>query len=440
MKSYRCLKIRLAAWLGGIFWGCFAVSGIGWSQPLNHLPQDLKTYIAEALQANPEIKRLAALKKASQEAIRPAGALDDPMLTFGFFNLPTNNFSFNQQDMTQTGVGISQKIPFPGKRRLRSEVAEEQAKADDFALLDKLNETRAKVIQAYWGLSLASSSHEITEKNKNLWEQVVKVSETRYATGQGMQADVLQAQVELGNYLDRLLQWRQQQESLKAELNALRDRPPTTTINRPAAMRPRQFALKLDEVMGMLESRPQVKALKVQIDKQQKAVALARKDYYPDFNVGVDYGFRQNAPGGQYRPDFFTSFISINIPLWYKSKQAPRVREEQAREAAAQNAFQAAFNELTAAIKDRVNKLERLNQQIKLYATAITPQAEQAAAASLTSYQVGNLEFARLVQNQIVVYQTELKLQEYFKDFEQNWADLEILVGQELPRQPGGKP
>jgi outer membrane protein, heavy metal efflux system len=432
-------RIRVTACLGAILLSCSAAIGIGWSQPLNYLPPDLKTYIAEAWQANPEIKRLAELKKASQEAVRPAGALDDPMLTLGFFNLPTNTFSFNQADMTQKGIGVSQKLPFPGKRRLRSEIAEEQVRADDFTLLDKLNETRAKVIQAYWGLALAFSSQEITEKNKNFWEQVVKVSETRYATGQGMQADVLQAQVELGNYLDRLLQFQQQQDSLKAELNALRDRPLATAVHRPTALRPRQFTLKLDDVVALLESRPQVKALKAQIDKQQKAVALARKDFYPDFNIGLDYGFRENTPTGQYRPDFFTSYVSITIPLWFKSKQAPRLREEQAKQAAAQNAYQAAFNELGAAVKDRVNKLQRLNQQIQLYTTGITPQAEQAAAASLTAYQVGNLEFARLVQNQIAVYQIELKVQDYLKEFEQNWADLEILVGQELPRQPGGK-
>ena len=115
MYLYRRHIIRVAACLGGILWGCLALTGMGWSQPLNHLPPDLKTYISEALQSNPEIKRLADLKKASQEAVRPAGALEDPMLTFGFFNLPTNNFALNQQDMTQIGVGVSQKLPFPGK-------------------------------------------------------------------------------------------------------------------------------------------------------------------------------------------------------------------------------------------------------------------------------------------------------------------------------------
>ena len=173
--------------------------------------------------------------------------------------------------------------------------------------MDKLNETRSKVIQAYWGLSLSYISYEITEKNKQFWDQVVQVSETRYATGQGLHPDVLQAQVELGNYLDRLLQWRQKQDSLKAELNALHDRPAANAINRPAPLRPRFFTLKLEEMLQLLESRPQVKALKTLIQKQEKAVSLARKDYLPDFNIGMDYGFRENAPGIK-RPDFFTTF------------------------------------------------------------------------------------------------------------------------------------
>ena len=115
MNLYCRHVIRVAACLCGILWGCCALSSTSWSQPLKQLPPDLKTYIDEALQSNPEIKRLADLKKASQEAIRPAGALDDPMLTFGFFNLPTNTYSFNQEDMTQKSIGLSQKIPFPGQ-------------------------------------------------------------------------------------------------------------------------------------------------------------------------------------------------------------------------------------------------------------------------------------------------------------------------------------
>jgi len=417
---------------------CCSLAALAADRPIAPAPNDLKAYNTEALQANPEIKRLAAQKKASQEAVGPAGALDDPMLTLGFFNLPVNTFSFRQEDMTMKTVGIAQKIPFPGKRRLRSEAAAEQARADAFALLDKLNEVRARVIQTYWGLSLAAAAAAITEKNKKFWEQVVQVAETRYATGQGMQADVLQAQVELGNYLDRLLQWQQQQESLQAELNALRDKPVAAPVPPPAPLRPQVATPAAAEMLDLLEQRPQIQALKAQIQKQAKAVALARKDYWPDVNVGVDYGFRENSAMGK-RPDFFTAYVQISLPLWFRSKQAPRVREEQAKQAAAENAYQAAWNELAAAVKDRTDRLARLAQQIRLYEQGIIPQAQQAALAALAAYQVGSLDFARLAQTTIVSYEAELKYLEYLKEFEENWAALEILVGQEVPRQWGGK-
>lgn len=437
MPPAHSLLIRIAIALMALL-GIIAAGQPGWAQPLQQAPADLKTYITEALQANPEIKRLVAQKKASQEAIRPAGALDDPMLTLGFFNLPVNTFSFRQEDMTQKTVGMSQKFPFPGKRRLRSEAAAEQAKADAFALLDKLNEIRSRVIQAYWGLSLANGAAAITEKNKQFWEQVVQVAETRYATGQGLQADVLQAQVELGNYLDRLLQWQQQAASRQAELNALRDQPVATPLPPPAPLRPQVATPSSADMLALLENRPQLQALKSQIQKQQKAVALAKKDYWPDVTVGMNYGFRENSPT-KTRADFFTSYIQISLPLWFRSKQAPRVREEQAKQAAAENAYQAALNELAAAVKDRTNRLARLAQQIRLYDQGIIPQAQQAAQAALAAYQVGGLDFARMVQNTIAGYEAELKYQEYLKEFEENWAALEILVGQEVPRQAGGK-
>ena len=145
---------------------------------------------------------------------------------------------------------MSQKFPFPGKRRLRSEVAAEQAQSDEYSFQDKVNEVRAKVVTAYWNLSMAYSDFDLTQRSKQAWEQVVKVAETRYAVGQGMQADVLQAQVELGNYLDRLFQWTQKQESSQADLNALRAKPPQTAIARPQPLKPRPFQPETGRTAG----------------------------------------------------------------------------------------------------------------------------------------------------------------------------------------------
>jgi outer membrane protein, heavy metal efflux system len=411
------------------------------AQSTGNLPPDLQNLINEALTANPDIKQRFELKSAAEEGIKPAGALDNPMFGFGLLNLPADTFSFGQEPMTQKSLGLSQKIPFPGKRRLRSEVAAEQARSDDLLYKDKKNEIRALVIQRYWSLALAYSGFDITQRNKQFWDQVVKVAETRYSVGQTRQPDVLQAQVQLGNYLDRLLQWRQRQESLMADLNALRSQPPQTPIARPQTLRLRAFNLKLDDLLAQAKNRPQLEALQALIAKQDKAVALAKKDYYPDLTLGLAYGFRNTLgpPVNRKQADFFTSTFLVDLPIWWDSKIKPRIREATNLRAAAQEAYRAFWDRLSAAIKDRYAKLQRLHQQIILYGQGIIPQAQQSASASLADYSVGLLDFARMFQNQIAAYNAELTLQEFLKDFEENWAELEWLVGAELPRPPGGK-
>jgi cobalt-zinc-cadmium efflux system outer membrane protein len=418
---------------------------LGLSTPLRaqtnvNLPPDLQALIAESLKANPEIKQKSQLKAAAEEAIRPAGALDNPQAGFALLNIPTDTWSFAQEPMTQKAFSLSQKIPFPGKRRLRSEVAAEQARSDDLAYQDKMNEIRAMVIQRYWSLALAYSGYDITERNKQFWEQVVQAAETRYSVGQARQPDVLQAQVELGNYLNRLLQWRQRQESFIADLNALRSRPPQTPLAKPHALKARPLNLNLADLLARAKDRPQLEALKALIARQGKAVELARKDYYPDLTIGLAYGLREklDPPVNKNQADFFTTTFMLDIPIWRGSKIEPRIREQLQRKGAAQDAYNAFWDRLGAAVKDRYVKLQRLHHQITLYDRGIIPQARQAASASLADYSVGLLDFARMYQNQIAAFNAELALQEFLKDFEENWAELEWLVGAELPRSAGG--
>ena len=168
---------------------------------------------------------------------------------------------------------------------------------------------------------------------------------------------------------------------------------------------------------------------------------LARKDYYPDFNIGVAYGLRENLdpPQKKNQADFFTTTFMVDLPIWRGSKIEPRIREQLERKGAAQEAYRSFYDRLGAAIKDRYVKLQRLHHQIVLYDKGIIPQARQAASASLADYSVGLLDFARMYQNQIAAFNAELALQEFLKDFEENWAELEWLVGVELPRPSGGK-
>ena len=175
--------------------------------------------------------------------------------------------------------------------------------------------------------------------------------------------------------------------------------------------------------------------------KQEKAVDLAKKEYYPDATVTLGYAFRETVgpPVNLKQADMFSGGFMVNLPVWQGDKIKPRIREEQERRTAAKEAVNNTWNQVGAAIKDRHAKLRRLSQQITLYSQGIVPQARQAAEAALASYTVGSLGFERLYQNQIAAYNAELTLQEYLKDFEENWAELEWLAGVALPRRPGGK-
>ncbi len=170
-------------------------------------------------------------------------------------------------------------------------------------------------------------------------------------------------------------------------------------------------------------------------------MALANKDYFPDVTLGLSYGFRESLddPQRTKQADFFSGYVQFDLPIWYGSKLNPKVREQLDRKSAAEESYRSGWDNLAAAVKDRYVKLQRLSQQITLYEQGIIPQAKQAAEASLADYSVGNLDFSRLYQNQIAAFNAELALQEYLKDFEETWAELEWLVGAELPRPAGGK-
>ena len=149
----------------------------------------------------------------------------------------------------------------------------------------------------------------------------------------------------------------------QADLNALRSQPPQTAIARPQPLKPRPFNLKLDDLLAQAEARPQLEALKALIAKQEKAVDLAKKDYYPDITVGLAYGFREtlDPPGEPETGGHVHRPASCSI---CPSGRAPRSSPGSGRRWNARprpkRPTKSFWDQLAAAIKDRYAKLQRL--------------------------------------------------------------------------------
>ncbi|MEF9427486.1 MAG: TolC family protein, partial [Candidatus Mariimomonas ferrooxydans] len=157
----------------------------------------LEKLIEEALKNNPELKTFGEKIGVFKERPPRARSLDDPRLRLSIMNLPVDTFSFNQEPMTQKQISIMQKLPFPGKLQLRGGIAEKELEKVKEEYIEKKNNIIMQVKVVYHNLLFINKAIDATEENRNLLREFVKIAETKYAVGKGIQQDVLKSQVEL---------------------------------------------------------------------------------------------------------------------------------------------------------------------------------------------------------------------------------------------------
>ena len=432
-KSLILLRLTVCFSLIFVF---FSSSGQAENMQLN-----LDLLIEEALQNNPEIFASKKRWEVFKEKIPQARALPDPMFGFGIISLPTN-FKFREEDMTMKEISISQMIPFYGKRRLMGEMAEKEAEAVYTEIQEKANRIVREVKAAYYDLSHVYRTTDVTQRNKEILENFVKIAETQYAVGMGIQQDVLKAHVEVSKMLDELIMLGQRQRALEAKLNALLNRPPETQVGKPGELIPQKFPFSIEELQKMaVEMNPTLKGMKKMIEAKEKAYHLAKREYYPDFNFKFAYGQRDNSEGPEVmkRRDMLTGMVEINIPIFYKSKQDRKVAETKADILSAEAQYRAMKNEIQFMITDMVSMIQRVERQLDLYKTGIIPQASLQINSAMSAYRVNKADFMTLLDGQMTLYKYELEYHQALTEYEKNVANLGAAIGKQLFGKGEGK-
>ena len=408
------------------------------SRAQSEKPLNVNQLVEEALQNNPEI--LAAKKRweVYKEKIPQASALEDPMFGFGITNLPTN-FSFRDEDMTMKEFSISQKLPFPGKRPLMREMAEKEAEAVSAEIQGKIHQVIKDVKTAYYDLSHVYRATEVIQRNKEILETFAKIAETRYSVGEGIQQDVIKAHVEVSKMVDELIMLGQKKRALGAKLNALLSRPPETPLGEPEEVVFRQFPFTIEELQKMaLDFNPTLKGMRKMIEAKEKAYALAKKEYYPDFNFRLAYGQRDNSPDMK-RRDMLTGMMEVNIPIFYKSKQDRKVAEVKADIQLVEAQYRAMKNDIFFMISDMTSMIQRVERQLELYKTGIIPQARLQINSAMSAYRVNKADFMTLLDSQITLYRYELEYHQALTEHEKNVASLGGTIGRQFFEKGEGK-
>lgn len=390
----------------------------------------LTALISEALENNPEIKAALREREAAGHRIAPAEALDDPVLEAGVINAPLASSPFNREDMTMKMIGLSQRLPFPGKRGLRKDVATKDAESIGYGYRETVNRVVRDIRIAYFDLGLTLERTRIVEKNKLILEDLRHIAERHYGVGLGSQADALKAQTQVSRIIDELLRLARERPVIEAEL--IRALGRNTNMPLPVTEPPQlqEETLSLEQLRERaLEQRPQLLALRSIVSREEKALDLARKNYYPDFDVRLAYGQRDNMLDGARRPDMVTLTVAVNLPVWRESKLAPRVAEALARRDQALGLYEAQRNEIAASLRQQIAQAEQSLSSARLYQTSILPQARLTVESALAAYRVNRVDFMTLLDSQMTVFNYEISLATAMAGYNKALAEIDLLVG-----------
>ncbi len=414
-----------------------------WGQDVPKFRQKLNEFISIALENNPKLLEAQNRIKFHKEIPSQAGSLDDPMLTFGIMNVPVDTLVLNQEAMTQKQITLSQKFPFPGKLGLREDIAAKNITVTEQDYEERKLEIKRQVKQAYFELCFILAAMDITKQNKSLLEQFIKITESKYSVGKGIQQDVLKAQVELSKIMDRLIGLNKRKKVEQAKLNTLMNKLPQEQLVISHGISKTPYSYKLEGLQSLSEEhRPILKELQAIKEKYQLAKRLAEKEYYPDFKVGIRYGLREDNPIMD-RPDFVSGFVGINIPIWFKSKQSRKVTEQVYKMDMVQEALNDSKNKIFLKIKEITDEEARTSETLSLIQKGILPQARQSLEAALAGYSVDKVDFLTLLNNQVTLFNWQIKYHRELTTYEKNLADLERMVGKDLfsnnPTNPSGK-
>lgn len=392
------------------------------------LPPVLAGLIEEALANNPDLRAAEARWQLYRHRIGAAGALDDPFLSFSLNNYPVDSFKGNETPMSGKVIKLSQNLPFPGKLAAQEELAGQQALWYKNAYEDNRLQLIRMVKDAYFTLFYYEKAVGITEKKLKLLDDFVRLTETNYEVGRGLQQDVLRAQVENSRLIDTLYGLRQQRESALAGLNSLLNRPTATTVGPLAEFEMQSVSMSLEEIKQQaVARRPLYAAYNSLIERYRLQRKLARLNYRPDFKVGLAYTVREPNPGDD-GTDFVGIEFGVNLPL-FRDKRDAAVAEADSSVRMAMEQFKDFQARVNFNLHDAYVQMQKNHDQAALYKTGIIPQASQSYEAALSAYQVGKVSFLTLIDNLMTLYRYEIDYYRVLTEVQRNIARLEAESG-----------
>lgn len=391
-------------------------------------PFQLQHLLVEADQKSPSLRAAREQIAVAESKIAQVSSLSDPQLSLSLLNYPINNLKSSQIPMTGNEVRLSQLFPFPGKLAAKGEIATQKSRWFAAAYQDARLQVRQRVKDAWYRLLYQRKAIDLTNRNLKILDDFIRLTETRYEVGKGLQQNVLKAQLQRSKQLDKLLSLEQQQEATLAELNSLVGRDTDQPLETQEKLEESANVYDLHELRRQAEqNRPMFAAFTALTDQYKAQRGLAKLDYRPDFKLWAGYRWRDDAlPDGG--TDFVSTGISFNLPV-RRARRAAAVAEADSSLRMAYRQRDNFHDQVWLDIHSALTRFERATRLAELYKNGIIPQADQTFQATLSAYQVDKVDFLDLLDALMTLYRYEIDYFRALSDQHRSQASLEAAAG-----------
>ena len=378
--------------------------------------------------ASPRIAAANALTAAAEARIAPARRPPDPQLQFGLMNRSLPGFGLSDP-LGMNQIQVMQMVPFPGKLGLAGRVAAERAEGQRARSADVAWDTRARAAMEFYEIYRMDRSIAVANETLRLLRDLGETARTMYGVGQGRQADVLRAQVEIARMDEELTRMRTERVAAAARLNALLNRGDQPVANVVLPEFPESLP-PLDTLVAEAQAnRPMVRAGEADVRSADAGVRLARREIWPDLTFGAQYGQRPMPDGTDH---MLSLMVGVTVPVFAGSRQLAMRREAEAMRLMASADLEGMRADTRGRVAELYAAVRRSRRLAELYRGTILPQSRATVTSSLSSYRVGGVDFMTLLDNQMTVNRYRQELYQLDAEQGQALAELEMMLGREL--------
>ena len=385
---------------------------------------------------SPSIRSADAAARAARARVPGASRLPDPQVQLQLMNRNLRGFGLNDP-LGMNQLQVTQMIPLAGKLGMAGQAAEARANSAQAAVGEAIWSRRANAAMAFFELHRLDATLAITNETLRLLQGISASVTQMYAVGDARQADVLRAQLETNRMTGEAEEMARMRAAMAARLNALLNRSVTDSVGATSLPDLPSHPPSVDSLVDRaFAARGMLRSAAADVQAAAASERLARREIWPDLEVGIIYGQRGMPDGSTDR--MVSLMLGATLPIWARSRQLQMRVEATAMREMADADLAAVRAETRGKIAELVAQVSGISRLRSLYAASILPQAQATAQSARDAYQAGTVDFMTMLDALMVVNSYREKLQSLDAQTGSAYAELEMLTG--TPLIPGTSP